>query len=220
MAITPLPTPPTREDPISFNDRADLFLPAIVTFAQEANQLAADINDDKVDTAASRDQAAASALEAAAARDSSFASSNFKGPWASLTGSLIKGSSVSHIGQLWLLLEDVANVTLYIPGTSAVWHVLDVVLPVINVNTPTHNATANTHLNLVRADKVDVILPPTPTEGDYVAITVSNGRYDNTLFRNFSTIEYLEEDSVLDEGNTTYTLCYLSNGTTLSWRFM
>ena len=55
MAITPLPTPPTREDPVNFNDRADLFLPAIVTFAQEANQLAADVNDDKVATAASRD---------------------------------------------------------------------------------------------------------------------------------------------------------------------
>ena len=37
MAITPLPTPPTRQDPVNFADRADTFLAALPTFATEVN---------------------------------------------------------------------------------------------------------------------------------------------------------------------------------------
>lgn len=37
MAITPLPTPPTRQDPVNFADRADTFLAALPTFAVEVN---------------------------------------------------------------------------------------------------------------------------------------------------------------------------------------
>lgn len=37
MAITPLPTPPTRQDPVNFADRADTFLAALPTFADEVN---------------------------------------------------------------------------------------------------------------------------------------------------------------------------------------
>lgn len=38
--ITPLPTPPTRQDSSNFNDRADEFLSALPLFQQEANVLA------------------------------------------------------------------------------------------------------------------------------------------------------------------------------------
>lgn len=41
--ITPLPTPPTRQDSINFNDRADDFLGALPLFQQEANALAMDV---------------------------------------------------------------------------------------------------------------------------------------------------------------------------------
>lgn len=37
MAITPLPTPPTRQDPANFADRADTFLAALPAFAVEVN---------------------------------------------------------------------------------------------------------------------------------------------------------------------------------------
>ena len=40
-AITPLPTPPSRQDPTNFADEADAFLGAIPTFQSEANTLGA-----------------------------------------------------------------------------------------------------------------------------------------------------------------------------------
>jgi hypothetical protein len=43
MFITPLPTPPTRQDPTNFATRADTFLAALPTFATEANAAAATI---------------------------------------------------------------------------------------------------------------------------------------------------------------------------------
>lgn len=41
--ITPLPTPPTRQDSANFNDRADDFLGALPLFQQETNALAVDV---------------------------------------------------------------------------------------------------------------------------------------------------------------------------------
>jgi hypothetical protein len=44
MAITALPTPPSRSDPANFADRGDAFLGALPTFQSEANALATDVN--------------------------------------------------------------------------------------------------------------------------------------------------------------------------------
>lgn len=44
MAISPLPTPPSREDPANFATRADAFLGALPTFQSEANALQTDVN--------------------------------------------------------------------------------------------------------------------------------------------------------------------------------
>lgn len=68
MAITSLPTPPTRSDPVNFNSRADAFLTALPTFATEANTLQADVNAKQ--TAASNSAAAALASELASAASS------------------------------------------------------------------------------------------------------------------------------------------------------
>ncbi len=57
QTITPLPTAPSRSDPVNFDDRADLFLSAmedvpveINVFSAEANALAVEINGDKTDS--------------------------------------------------------------------------------------------------------------------------------------------------------------------------
>jgi hypothetical protein len=44
MAITALPTPPTRSDPATFATRGDVFMTALPAFATEANALLADVN--------------------------------------------------------------------------------------------------------------------------------------------------------------------------------
>jgi len=48
MAITPLPTPPSRDDPTNFATRADAFLGALPDFATEANALQTDVNAKQV----------------------------------------------------------------------------------------------------------------------------------------------------------------------------
>lgn len=61
---------------------------------------------------------ATAALEAAA---SALAAANFLGAWSSLSGPATKGSSVSHSGSIWFLLNDLANITTSTPGVSADW---------------------------------------------------------------------------------------------------
>ncbi len=67
MAITPLPTPPSRNDPTNFSTRADAFLGALPDFATEANALAVDVNADAVAAAAAETAATAAAAAATAA---------------------------------------------------------------------------------------------------------------------------------------------------------
>lgn len=52
--ITPLPTPPTRQDSFNFNDRADDFLGALPLFQQEANGLAIDVQASAYDVEIAR----------------------------------------------------------------------------------------------------------------------------------------------------------------------
>lgn len=60
--ITALPTPPSRQDPINFAERADDFLGALPTFVTETNLVASELN-----TANSEAQAAASDAQDSAA---------------------------------------------------------------------------------------------------------------------------------------------------------
>lgn len=121
MAITPLPTPPSREDPNNFAERADALLAALVTFVTECNATAASIDADEISAAASAVTATAKAGDAAAARDIVMAVVAYKGPWSSLTGSLAIPASAYHSGSIWMLTQDVANVSAEVPGVSTKW---------------------------------------------------------------------------------------------------
>ena len=65
MAITLLPTPPSRQDPANFNVRADEFLGALPTFGTEANSLATDVNNKQVTASNAATTATTKAGEAA-----------------------------------------------------------------------------------------------------------------------------------------------------------
>lgn len=67
MAISSLPTPPSRSDPESFPERADAFMAALPRFAIEANALQQDVTQ----SALSADQDATAAATSASAADSS-----------------------------------------------------------------------------------------------------------------------------------------------------
>ena len=53
MTITALPTPPSRQDPSTFEEKADAFLGALPQFGEEANDLAASLNSIESNSAAS-----------------------------------------------------------------------------------------------------------------------------------------------------------------------
>ena len=142
MAITPLPTPPGRDDPANFATRADAFLAALPGFATEANSLANSVNSDMAAAALSAAQAddfaqlaqtngaeqtqlAQNFAQASAASASiSSASANFKGIWSNLTGSQNIPASVFHSGNYWVLTQSTSNIALDEPGVSNKWEII------------------------------------------------------------------------------------------------
>lgn len=119
MAITPLPTPPSRSDsPSTFADDADVFIAALPDFVTEANALATEVNGYQSSASSSATAASSSATAASASATAAASSANYKGEWSSLTGALAKPATVSHNGAFWVLLNNLANVTTSQPSPS------------------------------------------------------------------------------------------------------
>lgn len=76
MPMTPLPTPPSRNDPTNFAARADAFLGALPTFQTEANALEVAVDADAVAAAASAALSATRAQEAASSAAGAAAAAN------------------------------------------------------------------------------------------------------------------------------------------------
>lgn len=66
-AINPLPTPPSRNDPANFSDRADAFLAALPAYTSEANALLDDVHTSRDTVQTLRNEVIAAGLESAAA---------------------------------------------------------------------------------------------------------------------------------------------------------
>lgn len=136
MAITNLPTPPSRSDPENFPERADAFMAALPGFATEANLLleqaseaaiAADedasvASASKNAAAASQNQAAQSAQDADASRqisaekaDDAEASAQLAQQWATKMGAPVEGDgfSAKHYAKL---AEAGTGLTVYSAG--------------------------------------------------------------------------------------------------------
>lgn len=109
--ITALPTPPTRQDPDNFADRADTFLAALPTFVTETNALGSELNAASIAAVNAEIDATNSAAAAVAA-------ANFKGSWSFLSGSLSIPSSVYHNESVWLLLTNLSNVATSEPSVT------------------------------------------------------------------------------------------------------
>lgn len=65
--VTPLPTPPSRQDPDTFSDRSDAFLGALPTFQSELNTLGSYVETEAADVATDATTASAAADAAVAA---------------------------------------------------------------------------------------------------------------------------------------------------------
>lgn len=119
--ITPLPAPPSRQDPNHFAERADALLAALMNFVTEANELQVDVNENQTLASSAATGAQASAGAAASARDIALAAANYKGAWSVLAGALAIPATVLHNNSIWMLKESVANVALETPGVSSKW---------------------------------------------------------------------------------------------------
>ena len=114
-AITPLPDAPQVSDSTAvFNAKAFAFANALDGFGTEANALSDEVN---AAAASANDMAVA----AAASEEAAAGAANFKGAWSALTGALAIPASVSHLSSVWILTQNVADVTAEVPGTSSKW---------------------------------------------------------------------------------------------------
>lgn len=136
MAITSLPTPPSRSDPENFPERADAFMAALPRFATEANALqehvneaAATVDQDAAAAAQSRNAAAESkgqanqsAVNADLSRQAAGqkaveagASAQLAQQWATKMGAPVEGDgfSAKHYAQLAAIG---AGLPVYMPG--------------------------------------------------------------------------------------------------------
>ncbi len=94
--ITPLPTPPTRQDPANFSARGDAFLGALPQFQAEANALASEVSTKNIETAAN----AASALNSANSASASAAIATTKAQEAQDSAELAEQLVESYQGSL------------------------------------------------------------------------------------------------------------------------
>ncbi len=87
-----------------------------------------------------KDAAAASAAAAKLSEDNAALSANLKGEWSAQTGAAAKPYNVIHSGLVWMLVNDLADVTASEPGVTADWLSTD----------PTRRATHNRYLHFYR----------------------------------------------------------------------
>lgn len=115
MTISALPAAPLPTDnTATFNTKAFALVAALDGFVTQANTLETNVNTKEA-------SATASATTAASASASAVAAANFKGEWATLTGALAIPASVSYGGVVWVLKNNLADVTTATPGVSSSW---------------------------------------------------------------------------------------------------
>ncbi|WP_339883634.1 hypothetical protein [Vreelandella maris] len=143
--ITELPPAPQRGD-TDFSEKANAHVAALTPWTEDVNAAGAFIEQCVTAAAESRDDAAESATLSEAwatnldevgetglkgsrgyAQDAAntaaivASTANFQGAWIDLSGPYVAGISTYHSGKYWRLLNDVADITLTEPGTSADW---------------------------------------------------------------------------------------------------
>jgi hypothetical protein len=134
-----MPTPPTpidaapdapdKNDRATFNLRAynwavyqkDTLVPGVNASGTNVYANAVEAAEAAEAAAVSEAAAAAVVIDAEAHRDAAAALANYKGLYTAQVGALAIPASVYHLTTFWALTENVADVTLEVPGTSTKW---------------------------------------------------------------------------------------------------
>ncbi len=182
--ITTLPPAPQRSDSVNFAAKADLFLSALPTFGEEANTLAEGVNAKAAEAAQDANEAAQSAQTALTAANTALGATAFKGPWSNLTGALNVPATVFHLGQYWILQQNLPNVTADQPGADLTkW------VPLVAGAAPsvviTTDATAVPGIRYLMASaNITLTFPAVLQKGDYFGVIDLVG--DRTCKINFN----------------------------------
>ena len=191
--ISALPTPPSRNDPVNFNTRADAFLGALPTFATETNTVASEVNTAASNAASSVTAAATQATNAAnsavqannfataAAGSASAAGVAANAPkWVSGT-TYTEGNCAWSPASYLTYRRKVTGAGTTDPSLdSANWQLLSApaVLPVTTVSVNT-NAFAGNHYILIAS--VAITFPASANLNDTIMITNASGTTTCTL---------------------------------------
>jgi hypothetical protein len=221
MAITALPTPPSRSDPANFADRGDAFLGALPTFVTEANALATAVNQNEINAELAETNAETAQVAAEAAAAGASAAANVT-KWVSGT-TYAEGAVVwSPITYLSYRRKTAGGGTTDPSADSANWAQAvgtgDVTLTgaqeltnktirkmVIIVSANANASKSNLHVFTATAT---LTLPATPNVGDSIEFRNNSGTTTPVIARNGSNIMSLAEDLTLNHVNANGVLAY------------
>ena len=178
--------------------------------------------------AASASAAADSATEAAASETVCLSSSNYIGEWGDQTGAHLIPTSVSHNGEYWMLIQNVADITTQEPGSSPTyWKVIETVPSRVGeifmwpLDTPPSYALMcdGSAIPAEYTELIALIGPNTPNIGSFV----KNSQGTNTLTNEAESVgthghtadaveDHTHTISVNSVGNHTHSSAAASSG--------
>jgi len=195
--FTPLPQYPTPEMPDdAYNAAAYATTAAYPVMIAEMSNAAAIVENNANHSTQQANAASTSAQTAAdrladvqTAANGAFAAANYKGEWSTLTGALNVPATVTHLGRLWYLKLNLANVTTQAPALgSTYWgEVSRNDFTVLPCPAGTTNAADRGLYRMTAATSV-LLLPAAPWHGMVVAAANVSGTLTPVISRNGKTI--------------------------------
>jgi hypothetical protein len=172
--VSPLPTPPSRQDPETFADRSDAFIGALPLFQTEINTLGVYVEDKATEVTVSASEAASDAAIASAAATTAVNAANAEA-WVSGTSYAAGDVVYSTLNyQTYRCAQATSGTT--DPSADAVnWVSLGSEGRYL-IKTTTYSASAKQKLGLdVTSGPFTVTMPANPVAGDYVLFVITGG---------------------------------------------
>ena len=216
--VSPLPTPPSRNDPANFATRADQFLAALPTFvtelntvASEINAVASDVNASKTAALVSEQNAASYATVAQAAAATLGATRWVSGTnyaegavvWSPVTGRPYRRKAPGGIS------------TVDPSSDSNGWYDVLALLvnPLVIIDT---NTTAQAGIRYaVKTNNIEITLPNSPVIGSVVGFVLLPGITGLTINPQSEKIRGATGPMIVDMKNASADLIY--TGSTYGW---
>ena len=117
--LPPFPGPNTPE--AAFDDASFLWGSALPPHSERLRQIGEITYQNALEAENQAEAADAARILAETATTNALSAMNFKGDWVNLSGPLPRPATVQHNNSVWLLMRDVANVAVEVPGVSTAW---------------------------------------------------------------------------------------------------